>query len=934
MKGDPPEGAKGKQIDPPRQDRPPSLAAFLLSKALPSDERENVLGDLEQAWYEESTGSRTADRLWYWAQALLMALGFLGYRVQRSLSEPRKTSSLGDPNHALASPPPPLHLRSKGDSAMSGWFQDFRFAFRIFARRPGFAISTVLILALGIGASTAVFSLVDSILLRPLPFHDPDRLTAISEREIRRDAESGEVRLYSPYPYFTHPAFQYWTESQDLFESLGAYGDIRRILKAGDASEQVRGAVVSASLFPTLGVGPVLGRGFRDEEDEEGSAGVIILSHELWATRFQEDQDPLGQSITVDEEPFTVIGVMPPWFSFPDPEVLYWIPLATASRDPNSSYLQMVGRLPKGLDPETASSRASTLERSGGPGDDPPSLLHISPLKDQVIGSNVQRLLAILTAAVGGVLLIVCTNVASLLLSGATSRRGEIAVRAALGAGRRRLARQLLAESMALCLLGAVAGIGLASVLIKGLLWLSPALLPRQGEIGIHLGVLGFSVGLALFVSLLVGVGPALKWSRPGLAWSPQGPRGATRGRGEGRFQDLLVAAQVAMALALVVGAGLLTHSFVRQWTNPSGFSAADRVLVAELALPGLQAHGGLGRFAEEEARLEFYGTLLQRVKADPSVRSASLTSRLPFSNGRAELPIQIEGLAIDEGIRRTTRLFVIAPEYFSTMGVGILKGREFDSRDTNPDDPGIIIDQTLVDRFFQGADPFGRRIRFRDDQPWYTVVGIVAPTRHLSLTEDHVPQAFLNVAQGERGLTFGSMTVLVGTRGRPTSAAPGIRSAVADLDPGVAVSSLTPLQSRILGSVGEARYVGLLVGFFGFVALVLASVGVYALVAHSVERRSREMGVRLALGAKPLEIVREVTHRSLCVTGVGVAAGSLGSFWAVGFLQSLLFGVSARNLPTFGVAVALLAASAALASLIPALRATRLDPVKVLTED
>jgi len=849
--------------------KPPGLAVRLMEGALRSEvQRHGVIGDLtEEYMNRRGAGSRLAADLWFYRQALLVHWRFR--------SEARRIGSVRCDSNKYAG----------ASGIREDMVGDLGFLFRRLLNRPLFGLSTVFTLALGIGACTAVFSLVSSILLRPLPYSDPERLVTM----FKRPFDPEEARMYDPYPYFTYPEHEYWRENQDVFKSLAVYGGTgrMRIINFGEAVDQLRGVVVSADLFPTLGVHPFLGRAFRHEEDELGVGGVIVLSHQLWMTRFQGDPNVLGQSITVDGMPFNVIGVMARDFSFPDPEVLFWVSMATAIRTPNNNYLKMVGRLPVGVDPETARARVASLEGSGG------VCLGFSTLKEEVIGSDIQGLLGLLATAVVTVLIIVCTNVASLLLSESASRRTEITIRAILGAGRARLVRQLITEATVLSLLGAVLGIGLAVLFTKGLLWVNPDLFPRHEEIGIHVGVLVFSLGLALVVGFSVGVIPALQSSRPNLVGGlVSGVRGVTRGGGRGRVRDLLVATQTAMAFTLIVGAGLLINSFVRQWTNPTGFSAADKVLAMNVKLPGGGMGEGIGRYATHQLRLDFFENLIDRLKANPAIRSATLTSRLPFSQGRSELPIQIEGLPADAGARNRTRIFVIAPEYFTTMGVQI-----------------------------------------GDERPWLTVVGVVAATRQTSITEEYVPQVYLNYVQGERGFAHHGMVLLVGTTSSPHTAAPVVRSTLADIDPGVPISNLASLKSLILTSIGEVTFLGLLVSFFGFVALLLALQGVSALVSQAVTHRTREIGIRLALGAKPRDIILEVTLRSFYLTVLGLAAGILAAFWAVELLRSFLFEISPWDIPTFGIALLLLATSAMVASLVPALRATRLDPLRSLSK-
>jgi len=882
-----------------------------MERALTSTVRKHgVLGDLSEEYADRrASGSRLGADLWYCLQGLQVYWRFKA-EARRELHRTFATRGQAGGARGL--------LDDLGC--------DLRFFLKNLAKRPILGLSGILTLALGIGSCAAVFTLVSNILVRPLPYTAPERLMTVFERSV----ESGNRSSFG----VSFPVSQYWVENQDVFGSLGVYGDTRRILDYGESVDRLRGAVINAEVLPILGVRPFLGRGFLPEEDVPGEVGVILLSHELWTTRFQQDRDVIGRTITVDEKPFTVVGVMPADFFFPGPDVRFWIPMADAIRNAGTYYLKMVGRLDEGILPETARARARTLQRTRGEGGENSEVfaMGFSPLKEDVVGSDIQGLLGLLAAAVAGVLLIVCTNVASLLVAGAASRRRELTVRAALGAGGWRIARQLLTEATALSLMGAVAGTGVAVVLTGGLLRLSPGLIPRQEEVGIDGGVLVFSLGLALVVGLVVGTVPALKSARTDmLDGLKEGLRGVTGGHRGVRARHVLVVGQVAVAFTLVAAAGLLINSFLRQWTNPSGFGNADRVLAVDLTLPGEGTGRWAGRFATHEQRVEFYTSLTRRLEADPSIRSATLASRIPLGGGGSQSTIEIEGLAPAAPNLNQAGITIIAPEYFSTMGIRVSGGREFDSRDLDPDRPSVIVDQTLVDRYFGGLPPLNRGIRFGEDGAWLTVVGVVAATRQLSLTEELAPHLYLNYAQSEWFWSHSGMKVLVGTRSAPLFAVPAVRSTLAGLDSGVPINSLTSLEDRAWSSVGDARYVALMVGFFGLVALILAFVGVYAVVSHTVTQRTQEIGIRVALGAARWGILRGVLLKGLGLTGMGLAVGAVGSFWAVGGLRSRLFGITPHDLHTFGAAVLVLATSATLASLIPALRATKLDPVKVL---
>jgi putative ABC transport system permease protein len=882
----------------------PRLAERLMERVFRSPaQRHGIVGDLREEYARRrAQRGRIVSDIWFWQQAVLV--------YWRFKAEARKTT--------------PATRGGSGMSLIGDLVFDLRFAVRSLLKRPLFTAVAVLTVGLGIGATTAVFSVVDGVLLSPLPFPESERLLSVSDRDIATEDTRGWV---------TFPIFQHWNEHQDLFESFAAYGTNRGILNFGESAEQVRGAAVSAGFFGSLGVAPLLGRGFRPEEDDPGSAGVIVLGYGLWQDRFGGDRDVLGRTLTVDEKTYTVVGVMPQGFAFPSSRTRYWVPMADAIRNANTWYLQMVGRLNSGLTQQNAIARASTLLRvDEDPGEESADYnLHLTSLKDRVIGADVGSLLLIFATAVIGVLLIAGTNVASLLLSRSATRRPELTVRAALGASRWRLARMLLAETMSLSVCGALVGTVLAVVLTRCLLWFETGAIPRQTEIGIDLGALGFSMLLALVLGCLMGLFPALRFSRPDLGDGlSAGSKAVSGGGRDGRVRDALVVSQIALAFVLMVGSGLLVNSLVRLWTSPTGFDT-EGVLVVGLTLPGSPSFAD--RYASHDRRDAFYRELKESLALTPAIESAALVSWTPMSGGNSSTGLEIENVSSTTQGRIEAGAIVVTPDYFATLGVPVLRGREFNNSD-GPATPAVaIVDETFAQRYLPGQDPLGKRIRSGSGQ-WRTIVGVAGESRQRRLSQEHLPQIYMEHSQSEDYWNHHSMHLLVRASSDPQTAASTIRTVVAAIDPGVPVSSVSTMQNQLWNSISDERFLGVVVSFFGVAALLLAVVGVYAVLSYAVARRTREIGIRMALGAKRQKIIWQITGRGLVLATIGLGIGSVGAYWGTGLLQSYLFGVGTHDVFTFCCILVLLIVAALAASLVPALRASRVDPTLALVAE
>jgi ABC-type antimicrobial peptide transport system permease subunit len=850
---------------------PPRLAERLMERVFRSPaQRHGVVGDLREEYARRrAVRGRLVSDVWFWQQAVLV--------YWRFKAEARSKT--------------PATRGGRSMSLIEDFLLDVRFGVRSLLKRPLFTVVAVLTIGLGIGATTAVFSVVDGVLLSPLPFPDSDRLLAISERDIASEVPGGSV---------TFPIFQHWNEHQDLFEFFAVYGSTSRILNFGGSAEQVRGAAVSAGFFGSLGVAPFLGRGFRPEEDEPGSPRVIVLGFGLWQDRFGGDRDVLGRTLTIDEKTYTVVGVMPRSFAFPSRRTRYWVPMADAIRNANTWYLRMVGRLDSELSHQTAIVRATTLRRVEEAPDQRSGTytLHLRSLKDIVVGSDVGSLLLIFATAVVGVLLIAGTNVASLLLSRSATRRPELTVRAALGASRGRLARMLLAETLSLSVCGALVGTVLAVLLTKCLLWLEPGAIPRQTEIGIDLSALGFSMLLALVLGCLMGLLPASRFSRPDFADGLSAGSKAVAGGGkDGRVRDALVVSQIAL-----------------------------------LTLPGSPSFAP--RYASHDRRDAFYRELQQRLAQTPAVQSAALVSFTPMSGGNSSAGLEIEGLTSTAEERLGAGTIVVTPSFFATLGVPVLRGREFNSADGPTTPPVVIVDDTFAQRYLPGQDPLGKSIRILNNGPWLRIVGVVGASRQRRLSQEHLPQIYIEHSQSEYFWNHHSLALLVRASSDPLTAASTIRAVVGAIDAGVPVSSVRTMQGQLWDSISEERFLGVVVSFFGLAALLLAVVGVYAVLSYAVTRRTREIGIRMALGAKRQKILWQITGRGLVLAFIGLGIGAVGAYWGTGLLQSYLFGVGTRDVATFCCMLVLLAVAALAASIVPALRACRVDPTLALAAE
>jgi putative ABC transport system permease protein len=808
---------------------------------------------------------------------------------------------------------------------MNGLLQDVRFALRQLRKNPGFTAVAVLTLALGIGANSAIFGVVDAVLLRPLPFRDPSRLVVVKPTEPGRRDDIG----------VSYPTFLDWRIRNHVLNGLSVFREDDFTLTGRGEPAHLTGAVVSANMFSVLGVPPVIGRDFVPEEDQPISTGLpIILSHSLWQNRFGSDPKIIGQSLTLDGQTFAIVGVMPVGFQFPVQRtpVEFWTTIALDTQGPTpmtsqrgAGYLDVLARVKPQVTIETAQTEMAGIQDGLNRQypENRPKGISLVPEADAVVGPMRQGLF-ILLGAVGLVLLIACANLSNLLLARATTRHKEISVRTALGATRWMIVRQLLAESALLATAGAAAGLGLAAWGIKLLTTLAPGDLPRITESGINLQVLLFTAFVAVLTSVLFGLVPALQAAKPELAASlKEGGRSGTETLTRSRLRSALIVTETALAMILLVGSGLLLRSLLGLGRVDPGF-AKDHVITFGLDLPGRYEH---------PQRVAFYRSLLEQVRATPGVRSASAAFPLPLSAGDVRTTLEVEGRPMKQSEYPVTTFHIIDRDYFRTLGIPLLSGRTFNVQDDAVGAiPTVIISQRLARQIFPEEDPIGRRIRPNissdpGDAPVRVVVGVVGDVKAEGLGAPSVPESYVSYAQ----LPFAPMSVVVRTEIAPANMVPTLTSEVQSLDNALPLLHVKTLDEYVDDSVVGTRFETFLLGTFGVLAFVLTAVGLYGVISYAVVQRMREMGIRLALGADRASILGLVVKKGMLLASLGAAIGLAAASLLTRLIANLLFGVGPADPLTFICVPLALIAVAMLASYIPARRAAGVDPMVAL---
>jgi putative ABC transport system permease protein len=810
-------------------------------------------------------------------------------------------------------------------SAASDLADELRVVVRGLRRRPLFSLAVVATLALAIGANTAIFTVVRAVLLRPLPFRDPDRLVAITVREPGSDTQPLSIADF------------FDLRQARSFDGMVAWGGWNANLTGVDEPVTIQAQWTSAGWFEALGVRAALGRTPRPEEEHAGGTKVVLLSDNLWRTRFGGDAAILGRSLVLNGEPYIVIGVLPrevPLLAA-SAELASPLPLETDRRRANrgASFVRVVGRLGAGarlgsaaseLDGIMARLRTAYPDTNAGRRG-----VKLQPLEELIVGRT-RRMLIVLQAAVGLVLLIACTNLANLLLARAVGRRAELALRSALGARRRDLVRQLLSESLVLALAGGAAGLALSIAGVRLLLAIGPARLPRAAEIGVDLAVVGFDVALALAAGVAIGLGPALHASARGAADGLRGAgRGSTEGRRGGRARSWLVVAEVGLSLVLLVGAGLLLRTLHELQAVHPGFEPS-RLLAVQLSLPKAKygTPDAIARYAERAS---------ERLAALPGVESAAAASLNPLTQWRANVSFLIDGGAqTDRAKAPLANYRAVGPGYFRTLRAPVIAGREIDERDSASSVPVVLVSRTLARRHFPDGSPVGRRIRIDDTEAWRTVeiVGVVGDVKYTGLDAEGSADVYVPYAQTPPDVSVWLANIFclaVRTGDDPAALAASVRRELRALDPDVAASSIRPIEEAIAGSLAERRFQALILRVFGAAALLLALAGIYAVTAFSVTERTAEIGVRLSLGARRGSILALVARRGLTPVAAGLAAGIAAALALSRLFAGLLFGVAPRDPAVLAGASLALAAAACAAVVLPALRAMRIDPVRAL---
>jgi predicted permease len=817
----------------------------------------------------------------------------------------------------------------RGGGMVEALWQDLRYGVRMLLKHPGFTFIAVLTLALGIGVNTALFSVVNAVLLRPLPYAEPERLVQLYEA----NAQQGYDRFA-----FSLANFVDHRDQQTGFEQMAAYFRRDANLTGAGEPERVQVAVVSTSLFPLLRVQPLLGRGFLTEEGTPGKHRVAVLSYGLWQRRFGADPGILNQPITLGGNVYTVVGVLPAHFQFPDPfgnnplsdatpKVDLLTPLAYDPKDlgdRGSHFLMVLARLRPGVELAQAQTElraiAGRLEEQY-PDRNKGWTVNVFTLQDEMV-RTVRPALLLLLAAVAFVLLIACANVSNLLLARAAARQKEMAVRLALGASRSRLLRQLLTESLLLALSGGAAGLALAYWAMRAFISFSPANVPRTDEIRLDAVALLFTFGTTLLTSVAFGLLPALQASKPDVNTTlKEGGRQAGSRAGNPRTRSLLVVAEVALSLLLLIGAGLMIRTFISfQHVNP-GFRT-DNLLTMKLALP-------LSKYPEPQQQVAFYQQVIERVRALPGVQEVGAVSDLPLAEG-GYFTFIIEGRQSASAQDDPSAVWrAINPDYFRTMGMQLRRGREFTEHDQPGEVEVVVINETMAASFWPGEDPIGKRIQIYDQQPmpWREIVGVVNDTKQFGLDAPTKPEIYVPFSQRPRA----SMTLIAHTATGPEQLTDAMRAAVRAVDPGQPVYRVSTMEQFFSAHVAGPRATMFLMGALAIAALILAAVGIYGVIAYAVTQQAHEIGIRMALGATQRDVLRLVVGQGITLTLIGVVIGLAGAFVLTRLMKSLLFGVSATDPATFTVIALLLTGVGLLACYIPARRATKVDPLVAL---
>jgi putative ABC transport system permease protein len=811
---------------------------------------------------------------------------------------------------------------------MRTFWQDLRFGARMLLKNPGFTIVAVITLALGIGANTAVFSLINAVLLKPLPFYEPERLVTVWE-----EASLAGFPRQEPAP----GTYVDWKARQSVFEDMSAIAFSNFRLTGDGEPQQLFAYTVTANFFPLLGIAPALGRTFSPEEEKPGANKVVVLSHNFWQKRYGGDVDIIGREILLDDEKYSVIGVMPAEFQFRDSYINLWVPMAYTQEewaDRKSHHLFVMARMKTGVSLQQAQVEIQTITRNIA-GQYPRESFDgkmgsvTLPLRDLLTGES-GRQLTVLLAAVGFVLLIACANIAGLLLARAAGRRKEIAVRAALGAGRGRIARQLLTESLLLAGAGGLAGLLLASWSFTFLEKFIPNGMALSTSLTIDRRVLGYTLLLALLTGVIFGLAPALQASKVDVNEVLKEGGQASPVTGGGRLRGGMVVFEIAMAVALLVGAGLLIQT-IHKLRGQYSLLQPEKILTMRTTLPH-------GKYKEMWQRKNFYDQTLARVKTLPGVISAGYTTMVPLQWKGGSGPFRPEDGRLIPGSSYDALQRQVTADYLQTMSIPLREGRYFDETDNERSMPVAIINETMARQYWPDQNALGKRFRLGDSdsnakrwRPWITVVGVVADVRQMGVDAPVKAEMYLPYQQHGFNPWMAPYNLAIRVSGDPMSLVAAVSREIHAVDPNQPISVIATM-AKLLGEETEQRWVGMiLLATFAGVALLLAALGIYGVLAYFVAQRTREIGVRVALGAQTRDVMKMVMKQGMTLTFFGVGIGLIGGLALARLMKSLLFGVSATDPLTFAAVAALLALVALLACYIPARRATKVDPVVAL---
>lgn len=807
---------------------------------------------------------------------------------------------------------------------MDTLLKDVRSALRSLWRQPTFTIVAILTLALGIGANTSIYSVIQALILTPPSIADPEKVVALWETPLDKRVEG----------FLSYLDLQDWRSRNQSFEEIAAYKQNGLVVTENGEAERLPGMRATANLLPLLRVAPVRGRNFLPEEELPTTHRVAIISYDYWQSRFGGNENVLNQQLTLNGQPHSVIGVLPQGFAFPlVDEALIWVTVAGEGgnlKERGAHVLLGIGRLKPNVSLEGAQADIANIAASLAqeyPRSNRNTTAYLVSVHEQLVGRDMRQALWLLLGAVGFILLIACTNTANLLLVRASTRQKEIAIRAALGASRWRIARALFVESLILSLLAGGTGLFLAVWGLGGIKYFAADQVPRIAEVSINRGVMIFTLVLSVLTGVVFSLVPVLKASHPDVnEVLKSSSKSATSGRSLRLWRNALVISEVALSLILLVGAGLMIKSFAQLANVPPGFDP-NNVLTGRVSMTG-------DAYENTQQRVLYVDQTLARLRAIPGVESASFVAPMPFSGGNVGSDFRIEGRPEPEpGTEPSANNRSVTPEYFASMKIPLLKGRHFNQGDKRGQLGAAIINESLAQHYFQGEDPIGRVIsriganQNEGDPERWQIIGVVGDVHHSSLTRAASPEIYLPYEQNS--WNWGNF--LIRTSVPPASLSDSFRREIKSVDKTVVVTNIRPLTEAISETVTQARFYTFLFGFFGSVGLLLTMTGVYSLISYTVSQRTQEIGIRMALGATRQHVVRMILGQGVVLAVVGSIFGLAISFWLTRLIVKLLFEVKPTDLFTFGISTLVLLFAAVLASYLPARRATKVDPIQAL---